>query len=134
MPQQRSIGIRNRLQQSLRHRGAVLVEQRVHAGDHNIHLFQHGVREIERAIAQNVDFDPGKHANALHLLSNRANLLDVCQRAFIGEAVGERQIFRVIGDGHVFIAALPRRFRHLFNRVAAVGFNRVHVHVAANVG
>ncbi len=86
------------------------------------------------AIAQNVDFNPRENADAFHLLFDRANPFDVRQRAFVGEAVGESEIFRVIGDGHVLVAAFPRRFGHLFNGVAAVGLDGVHVHVAADVG
>ena len=56
------------------------------------------------------------------------------ERAFVVKPVGERQVLRVVGDGHVLVAAFAGRFGHLFDRVAAVGFHGVHVHVAANVG
>ena len=55
------------------------------------------------------------------------------QRALVREPIGERQILGVVGDGHVLVAALPSGFCHFFDRVAAVGFNSVHVHIAADV-
>jgi len=55
------------------------------------------------------------------------------KRAFVGQAVGEGEIFRVIGDGHVLIAAGAGGFGHLFDGIAAIGFDGVHVDVAADV-
>ena len=51
-----------------RHLFAALLEARMHAGDHHIHLRQHLVVQVERAVGQNVHLDARKDANAaLHL-------------------------------------------------------------------
>ncbi len=63
-----------------------------------------------------------------------ANSFDVLQRALVGQSVGEGEILGVIGDGHVLVAAIAGGFGHLFDRVAAVGLDGVHVHVAAQIG
>src|SRR5437879_6540622 len=39
----------------------------------------------------------------------------------------------MVGDGHVFVAALPGSLGHFFDRVAAVGFDGVHVDVTLQV-
>ncbi len=44
---------------------------------------------------------------------------------------GER--LRMIGDGDVLVAALPRCFRHFFKRGAPVGLGGMHVEIAANL-
>ncbi len=49
------------------------------------------------------------------------------------ESIGERQILRVVGDGHVLVAMRPRRLGHFFDGIAAVGFDGVHVHVALQI-
>ena len=59
---------------------------------------------------------------------------DVRDGALVVESVGEGQILGVVGDGHVFVAARLGGFGHLFDRVAAVGFDGVHVHVALQIG
>ena len=63
-----------------------------------------------------------------------ANALDVLDGALVVEAVGEGQILGVIGDGHVFVAARLRGLGHLLDGVAAIGLDRVHVHIALQVG
>ena len=58
---------------------------------------------------------------------------DMFQRAPVVQAVGKGQILGMLGDGHVLISAFARGLGHLFQRAAAVGFHRVHVHVAPNI-
>ena len=139
MADDRGVGIRNRLEQAVGHGGAILVEVRVHAGNHDVHLGEHGVGEVERAVGEDVDLDAGEDANGLRLLVfvqrflGGANPLDVREGALVGQAVGESEVLRVIGDRHVGVAASARRLGHFFDGVAAVGLNGVHVHVAAQV-
>ena len=80
-----------------------------------------------------LSFDPGKNLNVMHLSSNFADPSHVFRRAFVIEAVGEREILRVIRYGHVCVAALTRSADHLLNRAATIRFDGVHVHVTANV-
>ena len=54
--------------------------------------------------------------------------------ALVVEAVGHCQVFGVVGDGDVFVAAGEGGFGHLADGVAAVGGDGVHVEVAADVG
>ena len=39
----------------------------------------------------------------------------------------------MVGDGHVFVALCLGSLGHLFNRISAIGFGRVHVQVALEV-
>src|ERR1700680_1726003 len=106
MPDQRGVGIRDSLQQAIRHGGAILIELRVDAGYHNIQLFKYGVREIERAVAENINLNPRKNSDALHLLLDFTNSLEMSERALVGEAIGKGQILRVIGDCHVLVTTI----------------------------
>ena len=54
-------------------------------------------------------------------------------RTFVIQAIGEGQILRVVGDGHVFVAMSAGGLGHFYDGVAAVGFDGVHVHVALQV-
>ena len=135
MAENSHIRIFDRAQHARRHLLAALLEARVHAGDHHVHLREHFVVQVERAVGENVHLDAGEDANAalhrfVHFVESRCDLLE---RALFVEAVGHGQILRVVGDGDVFVAALQRRLGHLADRVAAVAGRGVHVHVAANV-
>ena len=126
------IGILNGAQHARRHLFAALLEARVDAGDDHIHLRQHFVVEVERAVGQDVDLDAGEDADAaFHLLVHFADALDVLEGALFIEAVGHGQVLRVVGDGDVLVAVGERGFGHLADGVAAVGGGGVHVHVAA---
>ena len=111
-----------------------LIEERMHAGDDDIHLGEDFVGEIERAVAEDVDFDAGKDTNLpVQLSVDLADALHVLQGAGVVEAVGHGQIFGVVGDGDVVVAAGDAGLGHFADGVFAVGGVRVHVHVAANV-
>ena len=81
MPDERGIGILNGLEQAVGHLRGTLVEVRVHAGDDQIHLFEHGVGEIERAVGKNVDFDSGEDSDSVDLFIRGANTFDVLDGA-----------------------------------------------------
>jgi hypothetical protein len=51
VPDDRGVGILNCLQQARGHFLRHLVEVRVHAGNHQVHLIEHRIREIERTAA-----------------------------------------------------------------------------------
>ncbi len=133
MSDDRGIWIRDGLQQSLGHLGRLLIEDGVHTGDNDVHLRQDIVGEVEVAVSQDIDFDPGKDGDAVDFLSHVANALDVFDGALIVKAVGEREILRMIGDGHVLIAARLGRFGHLFDGVAAIGLDGMHVDIALQI-
>src|SRR5664279_5886355 len=106
----------------------------MYAGDHNIHLLQHRVGEIELAIGQDIHFDACHDGDAVRLLVGGVNSGDVLLGTLVIKAVGECQVFRVIGDGNVLVAALFRRCRHLVDGALPVGFDRVHVDLTAQIG
>ena len=106
----------------------------MHAGDDDVHLLEHGVGEIERAVGQDIHFDAGENSDALEFVVDGANALDVFDRALVVETIGEGQVLRVVGDGHVFVAMLFGRLGHFFDGVAPVGFDGVHVNIALQVG
>ena len=95
---------------------------------------EHLVGEIEITVGQNVDFDAGEDGDALDFLAGFANALDVGDGARVVESVGEGQVFGMVGDGHVFVAAGLGGLGHFFDGVAAVGFDGVHVDVALEIG
>ena len=106
----------------------------VHAGDDDVHLLENRVGEIERAVGQDIHFNAGENLDVAELVAYGANALDVFDRALVVEAVGESQILRMVGDGHVFVAVLFGGCGHFFDGVASVGFDGVHVDVALQVG
>ena len=134
MPQDRRIRIVDRFQQPVRHLFALLVKERVHAGNHDVHLRQHVIGEVKIAFTQDVDLHPGKNLDPFHAIAGLADALDVREGALIVKPVGERQVFGMIRNSHVLIAECSGRRCHLFNRVPAVGFDSVHVHVTQQVG
>ena len=105
----------------------------MHAGDDQIHLSEHIVGEIEIAVGQNIDFDTGEDRDAVDLLVGFADALDVNHGALVVKTVGEGQVLGVIRNGHVLVAARLGSCCHFFDRVLAVGFDGVHVHVALQI-
>ena len=105
----------------------------MHAGDHDVHLLQHGVGEIELAVGEDVHLDAGHDGDAIGLLVGGTNARNVLLGTLVIETVGEGQILRVIGDGDVLVAALFGRGRHLVDGALPVGFDGMHVHFAANI-
>ena len=91
-PRNERVGIFDGLQQTVGHLGGGLVEVGVDAGDYQIHLFEHGIGKIERAIGEDVDFDSGEDADAVDFVVGGANALDVFDGTLVVEAVGEGQI------------------------------------------
>ncbi len=91
------------------------------------------IGEIERAVSENIHFNAGENADSADLFVCFADLLNVGQSAGVVQAIGESQVLGVVGDCHVFVAERAGRFGHLFDGVAAVGLDRVHVDVAADV-
>src|SRR5258707_13761167 len=65
MPDQRGVGIGGGLKQPIGHGGAILVEQRMHAGNDDVHLVEHRVGGIGQANPENVEFDSRENAGAL---------------------------------------------------------------------
>ena len=106
---------------------------RVHAGDDDVHLLKHRIGQVKRTVCQDVDFHTGKNCNSFDLLIGRANALYVLNRTFVIETIRKGQILGMVGDGHVFVALCLGSLGHLFNRISAIGFDRVHVQVALEV-
>ena len=115
------------------HLFAALVKPGVNAGDDNLHLRQGLVLEVERAIGQNVYFDPREDAYAtFHCAINGTDTLDVLERPPIIEPIGHGQVLRVIGNGDVAVPHSERGLRHFANGVVPVGGAGVHMQIAAN--
>ncbi len=76
---------------------------------------------------------PAKIVMPVDLFAGCANAGDVLDGALVIEAVGKSKILGVVGDGHVFVAALPGGLGHLFDGVAPVGFDGVHVDIALQI-
>src|SRR3954447_1369870 len=95
------------------------------AGDDDVHLRKNVAGEVERAVRENVDLDSGEDFDAVDLLGGLANALYVSFGALVVESVGEGEILRVVGDGHVLVAALAGRGSHLFDGAFSVGLDGV---------
>ena len=135
MAQNAHIGVFNGPEHAGSHFLAVLIETGMHAGDDDLHLRQHLIVQIQSAVGQNIHLDAGEDADAaLHLAVHRADALDVFERPLLIQAVGHGQVFRVVGDGDVLVAASQRGLSHLADGVVSVGGIGVHVQVAAQVG
>src|SRR5215469_12938452 len=111
-----------------------LLEAAVDAGNHNVHLGQHFVGEVESSIGKNVHLDAGEDADAtLHLLVDLTDALQVLKGPLIVEAVNHGQVLRVVGDRDVLHAAGDGCFSHLSDGVVAVAGGGVHVEIALDV-
>ena len=91
MPDQRSVGIGNRLQETLGHGGTILIELRMHARDNDVHLLQHRVGEVERAVGQDVYFDASENLDLIGPVRDRANALDMLHGALVVQARSRNQ-------------------------------------------
>ena len=105
VPQNAHIRVFDGADHASRHLLAALFETRMHAGDHHIHLRQHLVVHVQRAIGQDVHLDAGEDADAaFHAPVHFLNVLDVLQGALFIQAAGHGQDLRVVGDGNVLVA------------------------------
>jgi len=66
--------------QPISHGGAVLIKLRVHTGDNDVHLFEHRVGEVERAITRMSTSTPAKMRMPFIRFST-ARILSMCASA-----------------------------------------------------
>jgi hypothetical protein len=104
----------------------------VDAGDHDVEPREYRVGKVERAVAQDVALGAAEQADA-HALLHARDLVPLSPEPVDVEAVRIVRARRVVGDRQVLEAARLRRARHLLDRVAAVGVDRVAVDGAADV-
>ena len=109
------------------------------AGNHNVHLGERRVFEIERAIAQNVHLDPGstriRPPNSARSSASTSRMLRTCASARASSS--PFVIARFFEWSVIAIYAKPsghRRLRHLADRVAAIRRLGMHVQIAADIG
>ena len=105
----------------------------MHAGDDQIHLLQDRVREVKRAVAENVHFDSGKNLDAIDLLVGGADMLDMLHRPLVIQSVGEGQVLGVVGNGYVFVTMLDGSLSHFLDGFPAVGFDGMHVDITLQI-
>src|ERR1700751_1386717 len=103
MAEDRGVRVLDRLEQTVGHLTAFLVELGVNAGDDKVHLREDLVGEVEVALAEDIDLNSGEDLDAFHAIADFANTLDVYEGALVVEAIGEGQVLRVIGDGDVLV-------------------------------
>ncbi len=105
MAEDAHVGVLESSQHAGRHLLTALLKTRVNAGDYDIHLRQHFVVHVERAVCQDVHLDAGEDADAaLHVTVDFVNVLDLFEGAFFVEAAGHGQDLGVVGDGDVVVA------------------------------
>ena len=111
----------------------------MHAGNDDVHLLEYGIGEVKRSIGQNVHLDTSENSYfallgfVIERVVHRADSLDVLNRALVIQAIGECQVLRMVGDSHVLVTMFGCSFGHLFNGVAPVSLDSVHMHVATQV-
>ena len=99
---------------------------------HPVELREDVVREVERAVADDVALDPAEHAEGRELLVHRGDLLGLPAQIVAVEAWHDAHRTGVVADRKVLVAERPRRLGHLADGCAAVGRIRVAVEVAAD--
>src|SRR5579884_308038 len=106
---------------------------RMDTGNYDVHFFEHRIREIERAICQDVDLDARQKPDSFNLFRSLPNPAYVLSGANIIQSVGECEVLGVIGDRQVFISVLTGGGGHLFDGALSIGFHGMSVHFTANV-
>ena len=91
------------------------------------------IRQVERAVFQDIHFDGLQEDDALQLAVEAVDLGHLGGQILGVVAVGHAHPFRVVGDGQVFIAPRLGGLGHLLQGVAAVGGLGVGVEVAPDV-
>lgn len=97
------VGILQGLEDPLGH---VLLESGVDRGDHEIELLEEGIREVERAVGEDIDLGPLEEAEALRFerAVEGVDLLHLPAQAVGGEAAGVFHALGVVADRNIGIA------------------------------
>ena len=60
-------------------------------------------------------------------------MFDMLHCPLVIQSISKRQILGMVRDRHIFIPVLSGGLGHFLNAVPAVGFHRVHVHIALQI-
>ena len=105
----------------------------MHARDDDVQLGEQIRLLVEGTVVEDVDLDAGEDPEA-GVGQRQVQLRDVAElraQPVGGQAVGDGQPGRVVGDDQVVVAELARGLDHLLERRSAIGRVRVAVAVAA---
>jgi hypothetical protein len=105
----------------------------VEADLHPFELVEDVVREVERAVGEDVALAAVEDAERRQPLVRRGDLLGLAADPVRVEPCDDADRLRVVADRQVFVAERARRLGHLEHRRLAVRGGRVHVQVAADV-
>src|SRR5260370_42325190 len=105
----------------------------MNGGDHVIKLRQNFIRQIERAIAQNVTFNSRKDAKTIQLRVELSNRSDLEAQFCLVDAMCLDRAAAVVGDAQIFQSERLRSFRHLFNGIVSVARSGVTMKCPAQV-
>ena len=113
------------------HLRALHPQLRVDARDDDVEPAEHVVGHVEAAVLEDVDLHAGEDAERARRFSlSSRDLVELLAQPLGGQAVGDREPRRVIGQDHVLVAEILRGAGHRLDRCAAVGPDRVGVAVA----
>ena len=101
---------------------------------HPLELGQHVVRQIQRAIAEDVALAPTQDPKRRQPFVRSRDLLALATHVVGGQPGNCADARRVVADGQVLVAALARRLAHLEHARLPVRPGRMAVEVAADVG
>ena len=131
VPQHVHVRVADRGHHPLGHRPGGHPQLGVHAGDDHVQPGEQVLALVERAVLEDVDLDPGQHAERGQLGVQLGDQLELRLQALGGQPAGHGQPGRVIGQREPLVAETARGLGHLPGRAAAVGPVGMGVAVAA---
>jgi hypothetical protein len=106
----------------------------VHAGDDDVEPAEQLVGLVQAAVDVDVALDAGEDPERRELLVQAGDDVELLLQPLGGQAVGDGEPRRVVGQRHVLVAQRHGGLGHLADRAAAVGPVGVHVQVPAQRG
>ncbi len=107
---------------------------RVHARHHHVEAAQQVGVLVEAAVGEDVHLDAGEDAERGQLGVAAGHHVQLCAQSVGGQAVGDGQPRRVVGERQPLVAQVAGGLGHLLDGAAAVGPVGVGVAVAAQRG
>jgi hypothetical protein len=122
----------HRLERALRQLVSRLPLPRVHRRLHPLELIEDVVRQVERAVGEDVALAAAQHAERRELIVRGGDLFGLTAKVVGVEAGDDPNVTRVVADRDVLIPERACRFGHFEHGRLPVRPHRVHVQVTAD--
>ena len=106
----------------------------VHGGDDDVEACQHLVGVVEGAVLEDVDLDTTEDTEWAQQLVQALDLDALLVEPLLGQAVGDGQARRMVGEDDVLVSEIDGRAGHVLDRGATVGPRAVEMAVAPEAG